>query len=126
MADEKFFDLKPCPFCGGKADFGKNQRADESGKGFYFVQCLECHARATNICGTSFETEEKAVKAWNSRVNDEALSFVTRRLNASQEHLEGYREAILDAVPDIVKERKAIEAENAELKRELLAMHERC
>lgn len=29
-------------------------------------------------------------------------------------------ESIIDAVPDIVKERKAIEAENAELKRELL------
>lgn len=106
MAESQFFDLKPCPFCGGKAEFGKNQRTDNSGKGFYFVQCLECHARATNIGGTSFDTEEKAVKAWNSRVNDDALSLVTHRLNASREHLEGYREAMLDVVKAFIGELK--------------------
>lgn len=59
--------LKPCPFCGGEAvlryikphthyivdmpDYG----------GGAFIECTEC------TCGISAETEDGAIKAWNTR-----------------------------------------------------------
>jgi len=52
--------LKPCPFCGGWSDFG----IDESGG--VCVVCNSCFAS-----GECFQTEQKALKAWNKR-EDEA------------------------------------------------------
>lgn len=52
-------ELKPCPFCGGEAEFGGN---DCTG---YFVECLTC---GTNdpLPNLSFSMEEVAA-AWNHR-----------------------------------------------------------
>ena len=48
-------DLKPCPFCGGKANLREYQID-------FRVMCSECGCRA-KLCST----EKEAVEAWNRR-----------------------------------------------------------
>ena len=51
-------DLKPCPFCGGKAKVVKTYWT-------IYIKCQCCDARSN--CK---ETEQKAAEAWNRRVGD--------------------------------------------------------
>ena len=55
-------DIKPCPFCGGKAEFVLIQGDD------IIIRCSSCHA-STEKC---FWRYKHAVRAWNKRriVND--------------------------------------------------------
>lgn len=56
--------LKPCPFCGGKAEMLISEYEDSRKE--YLVDCTEC-------CGMVerwVDTEEEAVEQWNRRVND--------------------------------------------------------
>ena len=53
-------ELKPCPFCGGKANKGHwngNKRYDS----YYIVMCTHCFARTVG------ETVEEAIAVWNKR-----------------------------------------------------------
>ena len=51
MADK----LKPCPFCGGEAEFKKNDF------GFYVI-CPEC------MCSTqTYSMDDDAISTWNNR-----------------------------------------------------------
>ena len=53
--------LKPCPFCGGKAElFGTETN------GIFYVRCLEC-----DVDG-NFDTPGEARAAWNRRNCHEA------------------------------------------------------
>lgn len=52
MSDE----LKPCPFCGGEAEF-------ISGVGFFCVSCSFCCGE-TNL----YNTGQEAIDAWNRRI----------------------------------------------------------
>jgi len=59
-------ELKPCPFCGGKAaleDYGLNGN-------FKIVKCLECGARTTLFL-KNLNLGEDAIEAWNRRAKDE-------------------------------------------------------
>jgi len=49
--------LKPCPFCGGKAE-GYTDQGD-----FFYCKCLDCKA-ASDV---SYETGAEAREAWNRR-----------------------------------------------------------
>ena len=54
-------ELKPCPFCGGKAEI----KADPMiGEIFYTVRCSVCHARVhyANV------DKQKKIDEWNRRV----------------------------------------------------------
>ena len=53
-------ELKPCPFCGGKAEIGINF-------GRFGIGCTECEAnmRSTEV-GGDFENES-LIEAWNKR-----------------------------------------------------------
>ncbi len=54
--------LKPCPFCGGKAERGQsNVRANA-----YFVRCICCR-----VTTGEFEHEASSQKAWNERTLSE-------------------------------------------------------
>lgn len=55
-------ELKPCPFCGGRAYLSERMN------GGYYVECESiggCLAESGN-----YDTEEQAVEAWNRRVVD--------------------------------------------------------
>lgn len=79
-------ELKPCPFCGGRAELKPGKLyADD----VVFVKCTKCHAR-TNFVWinhpsldittgmlkegeryTEQQAKKKAIEAWNRRVNNE-------------------------------------------------------
>ena len=53
-------ELKPCPFCGGKAKVIKTY------EGMRWVVCDDC------LCETDlFNTDVKAINAWNRRADNE-------------------------------------------------------
>lgn len=59
-------ELKPCPFCGGKAELIR-WSIWEGSEITDFVQCTECTAD-----GKHFHDEpDKAIAAWNRRTDDE-------------------------------------------------------
>ena len=60
--------LKPCPFCGGKAEMNKIEYeyyGEDVAK--YYVECFSC-------CSSSdrYLTDRLAVDAWNRRVDNNA------------------------------------------------------
>lgn len=58
-------DLKPCPFCGGKAKLIYR-------KPFSAVQCTQCLS-AANTCVDEYEEgdgRKKAIEAWNKRASE--------------------------------------------------------
>ena len=57
-------ELKPCPFCGGKAEIKKHE---EWGWFQYEVYCKNCDASFD----ASFSSKEAARNHWNRRVNDD-------------------------------------------------------
>lgn len=52
------YKLKPCPFCGGKAEFFEDEFFCR-----YSVVCTECGARTYTYC-----VERDAIEAWNGRI----------------------------------------------------------
>lgn len=58
-------ELKPCPFCGGQAETRLDDR--------WWVHCVNCTCEIgfegmdENGCYGHFETEAKAIDAWNTR-----------------------------------------------------------
>ena len=57
-------ELKPCPFCGGKAEMLINEYEDSRKE--YLVACTECDGMVERWR----EAEEEAVEQWNRRVSD--------------------------------------------------------
>lgn len=57
-------ELKPCPFCGGKAEVVKSMIAG----GGFFIICHDCEIRTFD-----FLRPETAVKRWNRRADNERV-----------------------------------------------------
>ena len=60
--------LKPCPFCGGKAELYKVEwKMDKRGVPSrpYWIFCTEC-----NIATPSVGTKRAAIKRWNRRTKE--------------------------------------------------------
>lgn len=58
--------LKPCPFCGGKAELHIETITDDNGDAIearYWVECMWCHTKS----GRS-SAKDKALANWNRRV----------------------------------------------------------
>lgn len=60
-------ELKPCPFCGGEADYGYDSS-------MILVECTDCYA-ATAM----YMSQDIAAKKWNSRTTDSDLTTVTNQ-----------------------------------------------
>ncbi len=56
--------LKPCPFCGGKAEVLNGCTCYEPDD--YWISCKKCEAE-TRI----YDSEAAAIAAWNTRAGDE-------------------------------------------------------
>ena len=58
-------ELKPCPFCGGKAEVLTDENEE------YYVSCTECTALLGYCTDTwgDYSTEDEAIEAWNRRAN---------------------------------------------------------
>lgn len=57
-------ELKPCPFCGGKAWIG--QGGDDGSVCAYWCFCFDCATESQH-----FSSQEMAIDAWNRRVTEE-------------------------------------------------------
>jgi len=62
-------ELKPCPFCGGEAEFYPNDIEGEEN----WVECCNAKCQATN--GYVRRTPEEALSAWNTRSEPAAPSL---------------------------------------------------
>lgn len=61
-------ELKPCPFCGGKAEILWDAEAEAWGeRGFYKVRCSDCITVHYNF----FFTIEDAAETWNRRAEND-------------------------------------------------------
>ena len=56
-------ELKPCPFCGGKANLAQTVRT-----GFWYIICRNC-----DIATLQYSSAEKARRVWNRRANDDSI-----------------------------------------------------
>lgn len=73
--------LKPCPFCGGEAEMYEGHRDH------WKVRCTSCGA----LPGRWFAREGaqlKAVKLWNTRTNDQAISTLTAALEDARKRFQ--------------------------------------
>lgn len=75
MTDE----LKPCPFCGGKAEITKNEMR-------VWVHCTKCHSDTY-----LYQIQKEAVAAWNARPIEDKLRGKIGKLEAENKRL---REAL--------------------------------
>ena len=57
--------LKPCPFCGGKAQH--YTYSTYGGREKHGIECLKCIKACVDHC----ETKKEAVEAWNRRIGDD-------------------------------------------------------
>ncbi|EFT5156534.1 restriction alleviation protein, Lar family [Salmonella enterica] len=70
-------EIKPCPFCGCKADW-VNQQFKEFNFGGHQIACIN---QACQASGRYSGQQEKALKAWNQRVNHEENIPASQRSN---------------------------------------------
>ena len=53
-------ELKPCPFCGGKAYIEKNRY-----KYAYWIKCYDCRVETE-----AYDYVEEAINVWNRRIDE--------------------------------------------------------
>ena len=68
--------LLPCPYCGGEGKFKESGYMPE-----FWVRCKKCFAD-TRIC----KTPDKAIKAWNTRIEKKPSVEKIAQLIASQDY----------------------------------------
>ena len=104
----KMNELKPCPFCGGKAilkkGFPKTQGKDWSQR---LVQCSDCGCRTVLFKQAPFEAwqnnEQACIDAWNRRVEEIPNKFIS--ISWLEEKLENHQEipyAVTDGIINIL------------------------
>jgi len=83
-------ELKPCPFCGGKAELTERHNEGYSvyGRFWYTVECIECGTRFFDR--EEFDSDGKlkfpakeCISKWNIRPCEDALETENNRLRVS-------------------------------------------
>ena len=60
-------ELKPCPFCGGKANFSLGKAGE--GEDWHYLECAECEAMGPRVqyAAHNIAIKEAIASAWNTR-----------------------------------------------------------
>ena len=61
--------LKPCPFCGGKAETKWRYRNGVANRKMYWIACRKCWVSQYYGDDGGYESERKAAKEWNRRAD---------------------------------------------------------
>lgn len=97
--------LKPCPFCGGEAEFDYFGEGD----GDHQILCADLVCRGGIPLDEGFSTEEKAIINWNTRYTDtlkaELIEKIADKLIAGNltDTGKGFNEGLLEAIKVISK-----------------------
>ena len=59
--------IKPCPFCGGKADVLERYRKGTPNRKMFWVECTSCGISQAHHDLSGYRTPNKAVERWNRR-----------------------------------------------------------
>lgn len=82
MMSEK---LKPCPFCGGEAEISHGHF---DGKDTSYVLCKRCAATGEFfIISFKHSSDDRAVEAWNKRVNADVGKKIVHCKNCKYAHM---------------------------------------
>ena len=74
-------DLKPCPFCGGVAEFGECADTDEQNAGGHFIACRVCGATTLLVFACGDDPQPVLAGRWNKRHNVGGEATATARGN---------------------------------------------
>lgn len=75
MTDE----LKPCPFCGGEAEYHSDK--GPTGEVYGWVGCNQCDAMSVHCDVRSMQPEEThPIDAWNTRADDARIAALEQRV----------------------------------------------
>ena len=80
MSKEKQIELKPCPFCGGKAEIHYQQMHISNS---VIIRCVKCGTRSKFIpydCDYQFYNGEKNVYVSKERAMSDAINLWNRRV----------------------------------------------
>lgn len=58
---------KPCPFCGGDADFDQVVDERDPGCGGHYIDCLECGASTSLVFPLMDDVKALLLERWNRR-----------------------------------------------------------
>ena len=73
MEGKRMARLKPCPFCGGRAEQFIKFMPDNTN--YYYIMRSKCKASSNMFFYVGYEGLQEAISAWNRRVNNDlALS----------------------------------------------------
>jgi len=78
-------ELKPCPFCGGKAELF-NYLSNHLSKERFWIACIACTADVP-----STESKEDILKRWNTRPIEDALKAENETLKQKIKELTNER-----------------------------------
>jgi len=86
-------ELKPCPFCGGDAEYHSDK--GPTGEVYAWVGCNQCDAMSVHCDVRSMQPEEThPIDAWNTRASDAEITRLTEALRAAEER---ERDAVMSA-----------------------------
>lgn len=62
-------DLKPCPFCGGRAEMGIKSGDYGYTPDIYYVKCKRCIAKVEMVSNNYKNLSKAVANAWNKRTD---------------------------------------------------------
>jgi Lar family restriction alleviation protein len=71
MHNTKKTSLAPCPFCGNKPEVSEHGPLIDGEPGIA-IWCVSGDCRMDDVGGMNFDSEEQAIKAWNTRTPEDA------------------------------------------------------
>ena len=61
----KTADLKPCPFCGGNAEWCIGKNAD--GSDWHYIACADCECLGPYVSSDTITSRDTTLRLWNTR-----------------------------------------------------------